>query len=395
MRIAHSLKHILLFKNLQRKAFTLIELLVVIAIIGVLVGLLLPAVQQAREAARRIACGNNMKQIGLAVHNYYDAQKEFPTSVWYLGRNGPIGEKKDWGSPFVHLLPFMEQLPIHSGLDLTNKSRHIYQQRPGGPGTPQLRHITISGLACPSDSSTGQVPAGIWPNKDDNSQPHAFTNYRANGGPTNQGSASYEYSPCDTNYNPLRPSQASFDYGRTFYGGLPAVLGGTGPQGQRPASPAGCFHRNGKYYDSDMKLVELAALGFEDVTDGLSSSILFGESRWECSNQARTSWVYSGSYDRSNTLPPINYDSCITGGGNKQKDAAANAQAKAEAEGKTGCAVSFNWKTERGFKSQHPGIVTIMMVDGSVHTVSENCDSQTFNRLGCRGDTLIGNVGNL
>ena len=120
MRITYSLKHILLFKNLQRKAFTLIELLVVIAIIGVLVGLLLPAVQQAREAARRNACGNNMKQIGLAVHNYADSnQEEFPAAVWYLGRCAGSA-KRDMGSPFVYLLPFMEQLAIYGKIDFTD-----------------------------------------------------------------------------------------------------------------------------------------------------------------------------------------------------------------------------------------------------------------------------------
>ena len=153
-------------------AFTLIEMLVVIAIIGVLVGLLLPAVQQAREAARRNACGNNMKQIGLAVHNYLASNKEeFPAATWYIGR-GKKGHR-DRGSPFVSLLPFMEQLALHSNLDHSNTAPHVFNQRPNGNGTPQLQNIVLSGLVCPSDSSTGIVPKGI------RGQDVAFSNYRA------------------------------------------------------------------------------------------------------------------------------------------------------------------------------------------------------------------------
>ena len=120
--------------------------------------------------------------------------------------------------------------------------------------------------------------------------------------------------------------------------------------------------------------------------DGLSSTILFGEARWDCSAMARSSWAHSNNYDRTNTLTPINYDSCISG------SSAAAAFAAATAAGKTGCEAAHNWKTERGFKSRHPGVVTVMMADGSVHTVSETIDHFVFNRLGCRADKLAASI---
>src|SRR5215203_2041723 len=115
----------------HRSAFTLIELLVVIAIIAVLIALLLPAVQQAREAARRSQCKNNMKQLGLALHNYHDTANTLPPAgFWYtpvggtpiLAQPGNDGENyvTRYGATFmVMILPYVDQAPLYNRFDPT------------------------------------------------------------------------------------------------------------------------------------------------------------------------------------------------------------------------------------------------------------------------------------
>ena len=95
----------------QHRGFTLIELLVVIAIIAILIALLLPAVQQAREAARRTQCRNNLKQIGLALHNYEALHGVFPPGV--LGNNGNAAAGQKLHTWMAQTLPFLDQGPMH------------------------------------------------------------------------------------------------------------------------------------------------------------------------------------------------------------------------------------------------------------------------------------------
>jgi prepilin-type N-terminal cleavage/methylation domain-containing protein/prepilin-type processing-associated H-X9-DG protein len=140
-----------------RRGFTLIELLVVVAIIAVLIALLLPAVQAAREAARRAQCVNNLKQIGVALHNYHSAVGSFPPAMGYApsayGLAVPPNGNSTWGPPSaqVFLLPYLEQSPLYNNynfafgccVDLTENNT--------------VALTRLASFMCPSDTLVGQV----------------------------------------------------------------------------------------------------------------------------------------------------------------------------------------------------------------------------------------------
>jgi len=132
----------------SNRGFTLIELLVVIAIIAVLIALLLPAVQQAREAARRTQCKNNMKQLGLAMHNYHDQCNVFPYGVQNIGT---FHQRDTW---MQQLLPMIEQAPMYTAYQ-SDMSQYVMDV------TPTIRDKSLGALQCPSDpSSPGKGGSG-------------------------------------------------------------------------------------------------------------------------------------------------------------------------------------------------------------------------------------------
>jgi prepilin-type N-terminal cleavage/methylation domain-containing protein len=135
---------------MRRRAFTLVELLAVIAIIGIRVALLLPAVQAAREASRRMSCTNNLKQLGVALHNYHDTFKSFVPR-----KQGTTGTISNQGrlSGLVGLLPFIEQQPLYDAIKAGDPANGI---PPGGPSAWSgwaVWDLAPTTLHCPSDAS--------------------------------------------------------------------------------------------------------------------------------------------------------------------------------------------------------------------------------------------------
>src|SRR5436305_2481137 len=152
--------------HVRRRAFTLIELLVVIAIIAVLIGLLLPAVQKVREAAARMSCQNNLKQVGLAAHNYHDANRKLPPAVsipWSRVNDASNGRGQEPFGPnwAVYLLPFLEQAALYQ-----QANPGSYPGIPVSPGVVPaysavnnswraVRGAVVKNFLCPSDANNG------------------------------------------------------------------------------------------------------------------------------------------------------------------------------------------------------------------------------------------------
>lgn len=154
--------------RVRRRGFTLIELLVVIAIIAVLIALLLPAVQQAREAARRTQCKNNMKQLGLALHNYHDTYDQFPLGVVY---------KINWR---VSILPMLDQAPAYNQLSFVTGA---FDGNNTDVNTPILKNWKLAAFVCPSSPLESNPNYGGWnPNR------YQGHHYAAVGGANNAGS---------------------------------------------------------------------------------------------------------------------------------------------------------------------------------------------------------------
>ena len=156
-----------------RSGFTLVELLVVIAIIGILIALLLPAVQSAREAARRMQCSNNLKQIGLALHNYHTTHRSLP-----YGANFPSGYGGTWAAM---ILSFLEQQNVYDQFDFSKPIGHA-------DNLPAARTV-ISSYICPSDSVDDPLMGGRIQTPNTNAAGSMGLWYPTSMGPTRDGTS--------------------------------------------------------------------------------------------------------------------------------------------------------------------------------------------------------------
>ncbi len=327
----------------KTRAFTLVELLVVIAIIGVLVALLLPAVQTAREAARRMQCANNLKQYGLGIQNYHDTYQVYPINA--TGPNGSAIPRLTWQ---VRVLPYMEQSAVFNAIHF-----NIDQRRLPVAGGVILWAISPPYTHCPSD---GMLPKVLL----SGTAARAQCNYGGSLGSLNVDG---------TTAGRCQPFKA---FEQQMAGGNPR-FGEMNPINKTRVSGIFAF--------------SAVVLRIADVSDGTSNTLLVGEVLPGCQvnyqgdPQAGT-WINSWGNLYSigggvSTITPINeMTPCL--------------QSTKIADPNCNPASLDSMQYAYGFKSKHPSGAQFTLADGSVRFISQNINHSMFQYLGSRegGETL-------
>jgi len=325
----------------REAGFTLIELLVVIAIIAILVSLLLPAVQQAREAARRTQCKNNLKQIGLAMHNYHDVYNVFPLGA-YSAIDDDMGYDDDGYGWATMLLPYIEQTNLYNQLPMTWGDGTGY---PGNWGVHQ-RYFDLNGTIVPGSGqplAAFRCPSSTLPEVT---------------GPFSVPCKDRPGSPCSGLTTAISPPDYATGHATSDY------------KASAGAGNRGMFNKA-----RDARGGAAKGTKIRDVTDGTSNTIAIGEASYIRNTAQWGVWIGPNNADEP-VLFKTEAPSFINAG------TTINDMAHAVDDD---CAFSF-----------HTGGAQFLFADGSVHFVSENIDTGfndgnttfdgTYERLGVIND---------
>jgi len=342
----------------RNDGFTLIELLVVVAIIGILVALMLPAVQSAREAARRTTCTNNLKQIAIALLNYHDIHNQFPLGAYSAVQEDHPAEEDGLGWA-TQILPQLEEQPVYD--KLKNNTVPGYAGNPwitnhatGQKGIFKVAHDSglrpISGgdtilntFLCPSVDLPSRVPSGGY-----------FGLSAADFVGTGYAAAHY------------KASRGRCDRGMFW------------PPKEGAAETTCNYDINGDGILDSVPKKSYAKVRIKDVTDGLSKTIMIGESAYFVRSSNFPIWAGNYGDDGSVMFETLDEINCGLGGNTNfplNDDQIARLPDKVETNNCT-----FSW---------HPGGAFFAFVDGSVHFLSETLELRTFWLLGDRMDDAV------